>query len=69
VRNTEEAEKASREATLDGKDGDDVKDGDVRKAVWGMIEKSQLAKTIRQDDAKKVGIPPFLFEIHAEPRP
>jgi protein phosphatase 1 regulatory subunit 37 len=46
VRNTEEAEKASQEATTEVELD--------RNAVWGMIEKSQLAKTIRQDDAKKV---------------
>jgi protein phosphatase 1 regulatory subunit 37 len=52
VRNTEEAEKANREAaSADGEES--PTDG---KAVWGMIEKSQLAKSIRLDDAKKVDL-------------
>jgi hypothetical protein len=35
------------------------------KAVWSMIDKSQLAKAIRLDDAKKVGcIPYFMRTCH-----
>lgn len=47
VRNTQEAEQLHHAETGDSKTGPD------RKAVWGMIEKSQLAKRIRQDEAKK----------------
>jgi protein phosphatase 1 regulatory subunit 37 len=46
VRNTEAAERA-RVADAGEERGED-------RAVWGMIEKSQLAKSIRLDDAKKV---------------
>ena len=45
VRNTEEAEKASQ-GGLSGR-------GEA-KGVWGMIEQSELAKSIREDDKKKV---------------
>ena len=45
VRNTEEAEKASQ-AGSSGR-------GEA-KGVWGMIEQSELAKSIREDDKKKV---------------
>jgi protein phosphatase 1 regulatory subunit 37 len=31
------------------------------KAVWGMIDKSQLAKAIRLDDAKKVNFIPYFM--------
>jgi protein phosphatase 1 regulatory subunit 37 len=50
VRNTEEAEAATR-ARAEREGSPAPVDG---KAVWGMIEKSQLAKSIRRDDAKKV---------------
>ena len=45
VRNTEEAEKATQ-AGASGR-------GEA-KGVWGMIEQSELAKSIREDDKKKV---------------
>ena len=45
VRNTEEAEKA----TQNGSSGR----GEA-KGVWGMLEQSELAKSIREDDKKKV---------------
>ncbi|EJF63717.1 RNI-like protein [Dichomitus squalens LYAD-421 SS1] len=45
VRNTEEAEKASQAGT--GGRGE-------AKGVWGMLEQSELAKSIREDDKKKV---------------
>ncbi|RDX54543.1 RNI-like protein [Lentinus brumalis] len=45
VRNTEEAEKAAQ--------GGSSGRGEA-KGVWGMIEQSELAKSIREDDKKKV---------------
>lgn len=45
VRNTEEAEKASHAGS--GGRGE-------AKGVWGMLEQSELAKSIREDDKKKV---------------
>lgn len=45
VRNTEEAERASHAGS--GGRGE-------AKGVWGMLEQSELAKSIRQDDKKKV---------------
>jgi protein phosphatase 1 regulatory subunit 37 len=52
VRNTEEADKASKDAAaaIEGETEEEREKG----AVWGMIDKSQLAKAIRLDDAKKV---------------
>ena len=44
VRNTEVAEKSSQARG-------------TRKAMWGMIEESELAKSIRQKEEKKVGWP------------
>lgn len=60
VRNTEEAEKASH--TLDSTGS--IGRGQGR-GVWMMIEESELAKTFRQDEQKKVeapgpGVPPSL---------
>ncbi|KAI0360641.1 RNI-like protein [Trametes cingulata] len=49
IRNTEEAEKASMSGAPNGQSGR----GEA-KGVWGMIEQSELAKTIREDDKKKV---------------
>ena len=51
VRNTEEAEKHSHTPT-----GSTVGTGGRghAKGVWGMIDESELAKRIRQDEAKKV---------------
>lgn len=47
IRNTEEASKASKLASThtNGKD--------AGKGVWGLIEESELARSIRRDDAKK----------------
>ncbi|KAJ8463748.1 hypothetical protein ONZ51_g10047 [Trametes cubensis] len=49
IRNTEEAEKATMGEVADGHSGR----GEA-KGVWGMIEQSELAKSIRADDKKKV---------------
>ncbi|GBE84362.1 hypothetical protein SCP_0603410 [Sparassis crispa] len=49
VRNTEEAEKIHQAANTDGSSG-----RGQAKGLWGMIEESELAKLIRQDDKKKV---------------
>ncbi|KAI0371987.1 RNI-like protein [Pilatotrama ljubarskyi] len=49
IRNTEEAERASMGGTPNGYSGR----GEA-KGVWGMIEQSELAKSIREDDKKKV---------------
>ncbi len=45
VRNTEEADRASQGGTSGRGEA---------KGVWGMIEQSELAKSIREDDKKKV---------------
>ena len=49
VRNTEEAEKASQTAKSETTSG-----RGQAKGVWVMIEGSELAKTFREDDKKKV---------------
>ncbi|TFY52667.1 hypothetical protein EVJ58_g9883, partial [Rhodofomes roseus] len=49
VRNTEEAERAANPSSPDGASGRGQGRG-----VWNMIEESELAKTFRQDDEKKV---------------
>ncbi len=49
VRNTEEAERAAQTAKSDTASG-----RGQGKGVWGMIEESELAKTFREDDKKKV---------------
>ncbi|CCM02426.1 uncharacterized protein FIBRA_04524 [Fibroporia radiculosa] len=49
VRNTEEAEKSSQSSSSEGGSG-----RGQGKGVWGMIEESELAKSLRQDDEKKV---------------
>jgi protein phosphatase 1 regulatory subunit 37 len=54
VRNTEEAEKSSHAPT--GSNTGTSGRGHGR-GVWGMIDESELAKRIRQDEAKKVLIP------------
>jgi hypothetical protein len=51
VRNTEEAEKSSRGAN--GANAGTSGRGQAR-GVWGMIEESELAKTIRQGEEYKV---------------
>lgn len=49
VRNTEEAEKNSRNA-----EGANGSGRGLAKGVWGMIEESELAKTIRGGEEQKV---------------
>ena len=50
VRNTEEAERLSKTS-----EGSGVMSGrGLRKGVWGMIEESELAKSIRKDEEKRV---------------
>lgn len=48
VRNTEEAERISKGAEASGRG--------LGKGVWGMIEESELAKSIRKDEEKKVRV-------------
>lgn len=51
VRNTEEAERATKASV----EGASVSSGrGLGKGVWGMIEESELAKSIRLDEEKKV---------------
>ncbi|CDO75859.1 hypothetical protein BN946_scf184833.g10 [Trametes cinnabarina] len=49
IRNTEEAEKATMGDAANSQSG-----RGEGKGVWGMIEQSELAKSIREDDKKKV---------------
>ena len=50
VRNTEEAERLSKVS-----EGASVQSGrGLRKGVWGMIEESELARSIRKGEEKKV---------------
>lgn len=50
VRNTEEAERLSKAS-----EGSSVQSGrGLRKGVWGMIEESELAKSIRKGEEKRV---------------
>lgn len=62
VRNTEEAERASKGqagevagATSSGRG--------LRKGIWGMIEESELAKSIKLKEEKKVRLLAFSFAI------
>jgi hypothetical protein len=53
VRNTEEAERLSSKIS----EGSSVQSGrGLRKGVWGMIEESELAKSIRKGEEKRVCI-------------
>ena len=61
VRNTEEAERSSQQALANG-NGSENGGGSVGgsgsgrglgKGVWGMIEESELAKTIRRGEEKE----------------
>jgi protein phosphatase 1 regulatory subunit 37 len=56
VRNTEEAERASKGggAVEGGRRATASGIGTGTKGVWGMIEESELAKSIRLDQGKKV---------------
>ena len=56
VRNTEEAERASKggAAAEGGQRATASGMGTETKGVWGMIEESELAKSIRLDQRKKV---------------
>lgn len=47
VRNTEEADRLSKTPEGSGGRG-------LRKGVWGMIEESELAKSIRKGEEKRV---------------
>ncbi len=49
VRNTEEAERNARNA-----EGVNGSGRGLGKGVWGMIEESELAKTIREGEEQKV---------------
>lgn len=62
VRNTEEAEKNIRNPES-GNTGGSGKG--LGKGVWGMIEESELAKTIRQGDGTSVSYdhPRILFQL------
>ena len=62
VRNTEEAEKISRGVNGPGSSG--ASGRGQGKGVWGMIEESELAKTIRQGEEEKVFVnspPCYIF--------
>ena len=54
VRNTEEAEKASQ-AAISGRG--------MGKGVWGMIEESELAKTFKKGDEKKVSWRKYYYAV------
>ena len=57
VRNTEEAERASKGGGVAVEGGRRVTASGIgmgTKGVWGMIEESELAKSIRLDQGKKV---------------
>ena len=54
VRNTEEAEKASQ-AAISGRG--------MGKGVWGMIEESELAKTFKKGDEKKVSWGNYYYAV------
>lgn len=60
MRNTEEAEKISRGPEHSGGGGSGRGLG---KGVWGMIEESELAKTIRKGEGKTVCSVPNEFGI------
>ena len=57
VRNTEEAERLSKAS-----EGSGVQSGrGLRKGVWGMIEESELAKSIRKGEEKRVSSNIYVF--------
>jgi len=49
IRNTEEAENAQNDSS-----GGNSRGSGIGKGVWGMIEESSLARTIRLNDGKQV---------------
>lgn len=53
IRNTEEAERMARAASQDSGQGGGSGRG-LGKGVWNMIEESELAKSIRLDEEKRV---------------
>ena len=55
VRNTEEAERAARQAE-DGQQGTPTSGKGVGKGVWGLIEESELARSIRMGDGLHVKV-------------
>ena len=63
VRNTEEAERASKggAAAEGGQRATASGIGTGTKGLWGMIEESELAKSIRLDQGKKVRV--RLFKV------
>jgi protein phosphatase 1 regulatory subunit 37 len=61
VRNTEEAEKRTQDAAAVAAAGGDGSSEGSRghgKGVWGLIEDSQIARSIRKDEEKQVCNPP-----------
>ncbi|KAF9238210.1 hypothetical protein BU15DRAFT_88452 [Melanogaster broomeanus] len=54
VRNTEEAEKAAHGVSPEGKDPTPTSGKGLGKGVWGLIEESELAKSIRHGDGLKI---------------
>lgn len=52
IRNTEEAENAQNDSS-----GGNGRGSGIGKGVWGMIEESSLARSIRLNDGKQVSTP------------
>ena len=55
IRNTEDAERSAKAASQEGQGGGSGRG--LGKGVWGMIEESELAKSIRLDEEKRVSYP------------
>jgi protein phosphatase 1 regulatory subunit 37 len=62
VRNTEEAERASK-AQAGGVAGATSSGRGLRKGIWGMIEESELAKSIRLKEDKRVRLLAFFRDL------
>jgi len=66
VRNTEGAERASK-AQAGNIAGPTSSGRGLRKGIWGMIEESELAKSIRLKEEKTVRCWPLFCAIHVIP--
>lgn len=62
VRNTEEAERASK-VQAGGVAGATSSGRGLRKGIWGMIEESELAKSIRSKEDKRVRLLAFFRDL------
>lgn len=67
VRNTEEAERSSQVVGNENGVGGNMSGRGLGKGVWGMIEESELAKSIRRGEEKQVRfLAVFYYHVRAD---